>query len=121
MKKCRKGCPACPYIEKGKKCQNKQQERKNQQTIWLSLIQCGLCSNLQKEKCKKAYLGKTKIMLKFPLTDHCGYVRNQTLDKAIGEYFSNPGHILSDLSITKQTNKAKEMIFYIEKKEKNTT
>ena len=28
------------------------------------------------------------------------YVRNQILDKATGEYFSLPGHSLSDLSIT---------------------
>ena len=39
-------------------------------------------------------------MLKFCLADHCGYVRNQTLDKATGEHFSLPGHSLSDLSIT---------------------
>ena len=39
-------------------------------------------------------------MLKFHLADHCGYVRNQTLDNAIGEHFSLPGHSLSDLSIT---------------------
>ena len=39
-------------------------------------------------------------MQKFCLADHCGYVTNQTLDKAIGEHFSLPGHSLSDLSIT---------------------
>ena len=39
-------------------------------------------------------------MLKFCLADTCGYVRNQTLDKATGEHFSLPGHSLSDLSIT---------------------
>ena len=54
----------------------------------------------KKEKCKTAYLGETKIMLKFRLEDHCGYVRNQTLDKATCEHFSLPGQSLSDLSIT---------------------
>ena len=39
-------------------------------------------------------------MLKFSLAYHCGYIRNQTLDKATGEHISLPGHILSDLSIT---------------------
>ena len=39
-------------------------------------------------------------MLKFSLADHCGYVRNRTLDKAKGEHFSFPGHSLSYLSIT---------------------
>ena len=65
----------------------------------------------KKEKCKKAYLGETKRMLKFRLADHCGYVRNQTLDKATGEHFSLPGHNLS----------AKEIIICILMKEKNNT
>ena len=39
-------------------------------------------------------------MLKYRLADHCGYVRNQTLDIATGEHFSLPGHSLSDLTIT---------------------
>ena len=51
----------------------------------------------KKEKCKKAYLRETKRMVKFCLADHCGYVSNQTLDKATGEQLSLPGHSLSDL------------------------
>ena len=39
-------------------------------------------------------------MLKLWLADHCGYVRNQTLDRATGEHLSLPGHSLSDLLIT---------------------
>ena len=30
MKKCGKGCPACPYIKEEKKCHNKQQGMENQ-------------------------------------------------------------------------------------------
>ena len=47
-----------------------------------------LQSSAKKRECKNAYLGETKTMLKFCLADHCGYVRNQTLDKATGEHFS---------------------------------
>ena len=57
-----------------------------------------------KEKCKKACLVETKIVLKFRLAHH---VRNQTLDKTTGEHFSLPGQSLSDLSIL-SLNKAKE-------------
>ena len=72
----------------------------------------------KKGKCKKkAYLGETKRMLKFHLADHCGCVRNQTLDKAIGEHFSLPGHSVSDLSIT-IIEQSKEMIICIQKKDK---
>ena len=42
----------------------------------------------KKEKYKKEYLGETKRMLEFRLADHCGYVKNQTLDRATGEHFS---------------------------------
>ena len=54
----------------------------------------------QKRQMSLRCVRETKIMLKFRLADHCGYVRNQTLDKATGEHFSLPGHILSDLTIT---------------------
>ena len=54
----------------------------------------------KKDKCKKAYLGETKRMQKVGLAGHCGYVMNQTLDKATGEHFSLIGHSWSDLSIT---------------------
>ena len=57
-------------------------------------------STARKKNVKKAYLGETKRMVKLCLADHCGYVRNQTLDKATGEHFSLPRHSLSDLSIT---------------------
>ena len=39
-------------------------------------------------------------MLRYRLTDHCGYVRNKKLDKATGAHFNFPGHSLVDLSIT---------------------
>ena len=35
-------------------------------TIWF------MQSSAKKEKCKKAYLGDIKRMLKFRLADHCG-------------------------------------------------
>ena len=100
MKKCGKGCPACPYIKEGKsvKINNKEWKiNKPYDCNSFNVVYAVIC---KKEKCKKAYLGETKRMLKFRLADHCGYVRNQTLDQATGEHFSLPGHSLSDLSIT---------------------
>ena len=100
MKKCGKGCPACPYIKEGKsvKINNKEWKiNKPYDCNSYNVVYAVIC---KKEKCKNAYLGETKRMLKFRLADHCGYVRNQNLDKATGEHFSLPGHSLSDLSIT---------------------
>ena len=56
-------------------------------------------------------------MLKFHLADHCGYVRNQTLDKATGEHFSLPDHSLSDLSITVIKQSKKNYNSYRKKRE----
>ena len=91
MKKCGKGCPACPYIKEGKKCLKRIKKKKewkinkpndcNSYNVVYAVIS-------KKEKYKKAYLGETKRMLEFHLADHCGYVKNQTLDRATGEHFS---------------------------------
>ena len=71
----------------------------------------------KKEKCKKACLGETKRMLKFGLSNHCGYARNQTLDKAISEHFSLPGYSLSDLSITVIEQSKRNNSLYRKKRE----
>ena len=55
-------------------------------------------------------------MLKFSLASHCGYVRNQTLDKATGYHFSLPGQSLSDLSITVIEQSKRNNHFYRKKK-----
>ena len=49
---------------------------------------------------KESIFRRNKKNAKISFADHCGYVRNQTLDKATGEHFSLPGHSVSDLTIT---------------------
>ena len=85
MKKCGKGCTACPYIKEGKgvKINNKEWRiSKPYDCKSYNVVSAVICNT---EKSKKA---------------HLGYVRNQTLDKATGEHFSLPGHRLADLSTT---------------------
>ena len=72
MNKCGKGCPACPYIkeEKSVKINNKEWKiNKPYDCNSYNVVYAVIC---KKEKCKKAYLGETKRMLKFCLADHCG-------------------------------------------------
>ena len=45
------------------------------------------------------YIGETKRILKFRLTEHRGYVNNDD-DTATGQHFNLPGHSLSDLTVT---------------------
>ena len=49
-------------------------------------------------------------MIKFCLADHCGYIRNKTLEKATGEHFSLAGHSFSDPSITAIAQKKKNVL-----------
>ena len=54
----------------------------------------------RKDNCEMRYIGETKIILKFRLADHRGYITNQDLSKPTGQHFNTPGHSLADLSIT---------------------
>ena len=54
----------------------------------------------KKDKCKETYIGETRRLLKSRVAEHCGYVRNQHLDKATGLHFNLPGHTLADLTVT---------------------
>ena len=49
------------------------------------------------------------------LANNCDYVRNQTLDKAIGEYFSLPG--LSSITVIEQSKRKNNWY----RKKENTT
>ena len=53
------------------------------------------------------------------LADQCGYVRNQTLDKASGEHFSLPGHSLSDLTIIVIVQSKRNNNLYRKEREEN--
>ena len=100
MKKCGRGCTACPLIKEDKSVTiNKKTWSRNKRFDCNSfnVIYAIVC---RKEKCILSYIGETKRMLWYRLTDHCGYVRNKKLDKATGAHFNLPGHSLVDLSIT---------------------
>ena len=60
-------------------------------------------------KCKEKYIGESERSLKCRLADHRGYVDNGLINTATGSHFNQPGHSLSNLSITiieKQKNKS---------------
>ena len=46
------------------------------------------------------YVGETKKLLKFRLSDHRGYVANRDTTKATGQHVTLPGHSIDDLRIT---------------------
>ena len=53
-----------------------------------------------KDNCNSVYIGETKIMLKYRIAEHRGYVLHKRTDKFTGEHFNLPGHSLADLRVT---------------------
>ena len=100
MRKCGKSCPACPFINEGKFIKlNKRRweihgklncESKN----IIYIIEC------KKQTCKARYIGETERKLKERLKDHKQYIKSIFPTQATGEHFNEPGHSLSDMTIT---------------------
>ena len=100
MTKCGKSCTACPFIREGKSLQiNKKQWsiEKKYDCNTFNVVYAIMC---KKERCKEAYIGETKRLLRSRIADHCGYVRNQKVDTATGTHFNLPGHSLADMTVT---------------------
>ena len=118
MKKCGKSCPACPFISEGKFITlNKRRweihghltcETKN----IVYLIEC------KKQKCKARYVGESERQLKERLSDHKQYIKSIVPTQATGEHFNQPGHTLSDLSITIIEKVKKNETMYRKQREK---
>ena len=53
----------------------------------------------KKDECRLKYIGETKRIMKFRLTEFRGYISNDD-DTATGKQFNSPGLSISDLSIT---------------------
>ena len=92
MKKCGKGCPACPYILEGKSIKVQEQEKWTLNRKYtcesyniIYMIECS------KENCKLRYIGQTKRTLKLRLAEHRGYANND-VDTPTGSHFNLPGH-----------------------------
>ena len=100
MKKCGKLCLACPFVKEGKfiQKQNKNWEIYGKHTCEtkniIYLIECN------KEKCKLRYIGETEKTLKERLSNHINKIRSIVPTTATGEHFNEPGHSLSNLTIT---------------------
>ena len=118
MKKCNQpNCAACPYIREGKNITiNGKQwniERKvNCQSF--NIVYAIIC---KKENCRNVYLGETKRLMKFRLSDHRGYVLNKDTSTATGLHYNLPGHSLADMSCTVIEQVKKNDLIYRKERE----
>ena len=99
MKRCGKNCSACPFIKEVKSLYINGNEWKINQNLNCEISNCIYLIECKKDRCNMKYIGETKRILKFRLTEHRGYVNNDD-DTATGQHFNLPGHSLSDLTVT---------------------
>ena len=100
MTKCNKPCSICPYVSQQKviksSATNVTRELSKQHTCEdrniVYIINC--------KKCKQQYIGETHKTLKDRMLEHLGYVRREEVQKATGSHFNQPGHQMSDMSIS---------------------
>ena len=100
MKKCGKGCIACPFIREGKKYRrgkviwNIQREVTCETKNFVYLIEC------EKERCNEIYIGETERPFKLRLAEHKRYIENTDLTQATGNHFNQKGHNLNYMKAT---------------------
>ena len=99
MKNCGRSRTACPYIKQGKGIKINGIDWKVNKQVNCSSYNIVYAICCKKDQCKEVYIGGTKIMLKFRLDDHRGYVNNG-VNTATGSHFNQPGHCLADLLVT---------------------
>ena len=118
MKRCGKMCTICPYVKEGKEI-----KIDNKKTPWKinKNVNCesrNIVYMIECLKCKQRYIGESKRSLKSRLADHRGYINKEQTDTATGAHFNQPGHSLSDLSVTILEISRKEDDIYRKEREK---
>ena len=94
---CGADCTACPYVKEAKRIKINGVEWKVNKKFNCKSFNVVYALICQKENCKEVYIGETKIILKFRIDDHRGYVVNKHLQHAKGLHFKQPGHCLADM------------------------
>ena len=76
------------------------------------MIECNL------DRCNERYIGESDRCLRYRISEHLGYIRNNKLSQPTGYHFNKPGHNISNLSVTIiEKVKKKEMTY---RKERET-
>ena len=118
MKKCnRQDCTACPYVLECKDIKINGIPWKINKSLNCNshnLVYAIIC---KKEHCKQTYIGETKRLLKFRLSDHRGYVNTMDRQQATGQHFTSAGHSLADLAIVAIEQVKKQDVLYRKQRE----
>ena len=116
---CMKPCPTCPFIKLDKKISGPQfswtlngKYTCDTENI-IYMIECN------KEKCKKRYIGQSYRELSKRFAEHRGYVKNRVLSQPTGFHFNQPGHNISNMTVTILEKVKKKDELYRREREKH--
>mgnify|MGYP003338823540 CR=1 FL=1 len=90
----------CPYVNVGKVIKATSSDHKVEIQQHYNCHTKNIVYCLECKKCRQQYIGQSVQTLSDRFANHRGYVNNKHLDKATGAHFNQPGHSISDMSIT---------------------
>ena len=99
MKQCL-NCGVCPYVRVGKSVRS---TNNNYQIEINTSVNCSSSNVIYMVGCKKCtqqYIGETERSIRERFREHMGYVKASLKNKATGQHFNEPGHKVSDMTIT---------------------
>ena len=99
MKQCL-NCGVCPYVRVGKSVRS---TNNNYQIEINTSVNCSSINVIYMVGCKKCtqqYIGETERSVRERFREHMGYVTASLKNKATGQHFNEPGHKVSDMTIT---------------------
>ena len=99
MKKCGK-CLTCSYIKPGKTVKS---TASNYQVDINTAVDCttdNVIYCIECKKCQAQYIGQTGDTLRKRFDKHRNSVEKKDNTKAIGQHYNQPGHSLSDMTVT---------------------
>lgn len=99
MKKCKRNCVTCPYVEVGKSVHSSYNTQSVQINGDFDCTATNVIYSIVCTKCGAQYIGKTERSLDDRAREHLGYIRNHT-HHSTGQHFNGPGHGAHHLRIS---------------------
>ena len=97
---CMKNCINCPFIKSDKKIRgpnftwNINGHFTCETNNIVYMIEC------KKDTCKQRYIGQSGQKFASRIAQHRGYIQNRKFNQPTGYHFNQPGHSVSDMSVT---------------------
>ena len=99
MKKCLK-CSVCPFVTVGKTVKSTSNNMRIDINTGVNCLSSNVVYLIGCKKCTQQYIGETDRSVKERFLEHKSYVTSRLMNKATGSHFNEPGHSVSDMTLT---------------------